>query len=122
MALPYMKKFFKHITTDSFLAWGFIVSILCLLLALGVFLFFYHLLPPFLPLYNKLPWGYARIGTKLEMFIPIGLMCGIFILNLFLSNFLYKKVALLARIVCATTTITSLALCVYVIQVVLLIQ
>jgi hypothetical protein len=117
-----MKKLFNHISPDIMTSWVFGISICFIIISLGFIGSFYQSLPPFLPLYNKLPWGYARLGNKLEFFLPVGITCLLLILNIILSNKVYKKSILLSRFLGAATLIFSLSILIYTIQVILLIK
>ena len=72
----------KPILADKFTFAGFLLSIL-LLLGIRYIIFSYIHLPPFLPLYNKLPWGYERLGEKSDIFIPIILSFAFLIGNIY---------------------------------------
>lgn len=117
-----MKKFFNLLWKDKITYWGFLASILFILTSFILIVLFYQKLPPFLPLYNKLPWGYSRIGRKIEIFIYFGLACIIFILNLILSAFIYKRIVLLARFLCMTTVIISLFVLIFTVQIIMLMK
>lgn len=79
-----MRKFFKNITADKLTYRGFIISFLTLILSIGFILIFYQKLPPYIPIFNQLPWGEARITTTPGIFIPIIIYFVIFIITLFL--------------------------------------
>lgn len=117
-----MKEFFKFIKSDKIIYFGFITSGILLFIAIVGVLALFQILPPFLPIYNKLPWGYARIGAKIELFIPIGIATSIFIFNSFLSKYAYKKVLLLGRILAAITLLVSISLFIYILQIIILIH
>lgn len=117
-----MKRFFKFLPSDNIIIWGFFISIILLTLSLIIIGVFYRFLPPFLPIYNKLPWGYARVGTRVELLIPIGIGFVFYIANLFLSSFFYKKVVLLGRFFSAVTIAVSLTTLIFVTQILLLVR
>ncbi|MBI2622779.1 MAG: hypothetical protein HYW64_01660 [Candidatus Levybacteria bacterium] len=66
-----MKVFFSTLRSDRILYVGFLLSVALIILTTVVILFLYRSLPPFIPLYNQLPWGESRLGTKIEIFIPV---------------------------------------------------
>lgn len=95
------------ITSDKIFFWSFLLSLLFILFSTVYTLFSYSKLPPIIPLYNQLPWGEARIGTKIEIFIPGIIAFFIFLINLFLSSALYKKMPFISRILCVTSLLTN---------------
>lgn len=117
-----MKKFFKYLSHDKITYWGFLTSFVFLLISYVLITFFYSNLPPFLPLYNKMPWGYERIGSKIEVFIYLGLATLFFIVNLIMSSVVYKRVALLARFLCITTVAVWFFVLIFTIQIILLMK
>lgn len=118
----FMKKLFKDLRKDTVTLWGFIISILCILLSIISIGIFYTSLPPFLPVYNKLPWGYARLGTRLEFFIPVGLTILFAAINIIVSGIIYKKEVLLARIACFTTVVLCIFLLIYTVKIIFLVK
>jgi len=109
---------FKKILQDKITLWNFSSSLILLLgsvLYTGVV--FFHL-PPILPIYNRMPWGYARLGTRIEIFIPIGIACTFFLCNLYLTSVLYNKLPLVARLISIITFILSLCTCIFIIKII----
>lgn len=117
-----MKKFFKRFQQDKITYWGFIISFMFLIGSYAILVLVYNNLPPFLPLYNKMPWGYERIGKKNEIFIYLGLATLFFITNLIVVSNVYRKAALLARFLGITTLIIWFFVIIYVAQIVLLMR
>lgn len=95
------------ITSDKIFFWSFLLSLLFILLSAVYTIFSYSKLPPVIPLYNQFPWGEARIGTKIEIFIPESVAFFIFLINLFLSIAFYKKMPFISRIFCITSLLTN---------------
>lgn len=95
------------IASDKIFFWSFLLSLSFILLGAIYTLFSYSKLPPVIPLYNQFPWGEARIGAKIEIFIPGSVAFFIFLINLFLSSYLYKKMPLISRIFCITSLLTN---------------
>jgi len=88
----------KIIKTGTYFTSGvFVLTLAGLLLSL-------RNLPPILPIYNQMPWGEARLGSILELFLPFTLGLIFFISNLVFSLSVYSKMPLVAR----TLTVTSL--------------
>jgi hypothetical protein len=117
-----MKKFFKYLKQDKITYWTFLLSSLFILASLLGIIIFYKTLPPFLPLYNKMPWGYSRIGRKEEIFIYIGIAILFFFTNFFIAFHLYKKIALLARFLCLTTIMICFFVFIFSMQIILLMR
>ena len=117
-----MKKFFKFIKQDKITYWGFILSSIFLLGSFALIAVFYKQLPPFLPLYNKMPWGYARIGKKIELFIYGAIAMLFYSINFISAFHIYKKAALLARFICVTTLFICFFVFVFAIQIILLMK
>jgi len=69
-----------------------------------------------------MPWGYARLGRTYEIFILTGLAVIFFIINFLLSSYVYRKAALLARLLCMTTLSVCLFTAIFTIQIVLLVK
>lgn len=102
-----MKNFFRLLRKDNALLWSFWITIILLILMTVAIVLTYTSLPPFIPLYNHMPWGYARLGKTYELFflpLSIALICLINSLvgmrlihsNPLLTRFLFVTVAILA--------------------------
>ncbi len=65
-------------------------------------------LPAFIPLFNQMPWGETRLGTKIQIFIPFGVATVIWISNCIAMFFIYNKMPLVARFLAATSFLVSL--------------
>lgn len=117
-----MKNYFKFLKSDTIMYWSYLLSLL-LLGFIGIIVgIFFRFLPPFLPLYNKLPWGYSRVGEKIEILIPIALTVIIVVGNSFFGKFIYGKAILLSRILAAISLLTTIILTIYIIQIILLVH
>jgi hypothetical protein len=99
-----MNGLFNKIVKDKIIRYGNAISAMLIVIELLYTLLIYKSLPPFLPLFNQMPWGEIRLGDKDLLFLPIGLACGISLINFFFSTQLYDHMPLLSRMV----TITSL--------------
>ncbi len=69
-----------------------------------------------------MPWGYERIGQKIDIFIYLGTAMIFFIINLVVASKVYKRIALLARFLGITTVMFWLFVFIYVIQIILLMR
>lgn len=100
-----MKNFINNIKADKLAYRGFILSMILLLSSIGYIGFYYKKMPPFIPIFNQLPWGYSRITPTIYIFIPISL-CFVFIIsNLILTSLTYNKNPLIGRMFAATNLI-----------------
>lgn len=102
-----MKNFIENITSDKLALRGFFISFLLMLLTILYILINYSKLPPFIPIFNQLPWGNDRLTTPLGIFIPTIIFAIIFIFNIIFTSIVYNKNPLIARMVAAVTLILS---------------
>jgi len=103
-----MNEIFKKIYADKIAGWSFSTSSLLFLVTLFAILIRYRDLPPYLPLYNKLSWGYARLGNTYEFFLLPSLILFLLILNTFFGLFFQQKMPLLSRFLFVTTLSAAL--------------
>lgn len=103
-----MRKFINTITIDKITYRGFLISFLLIILSIGFIAFYYKSLPPYIPVFNQLPWGEARITPTFGIFIPIAIYFGVFITNIIFTSAVYMKNPLIARIVAATTLLIGI--------------
>lgn len=103
-----MKRFFKDIARDKTIASAYLINILFILGSVIYILFFYGKLPPFVPIFNQLPWGEQRLGNTLTVFIPIVVALLISVVNLFASALIYKKIPLISRMLSAISLLTGI--------------
>lgn len=103
-----MNVFIKRMTSDSIIFATLSGSIICTVLTVILWIFFYPSLPPYLPLFNQMPWGVTRLGTKNQLGIPLSVSFITTIINMVFVFFVYEKTALIARIVSMTSFLVSL--------------
>lgn len=116
-----MKKFFKDIFSDKAIAIAFLINAF-LIISIAVFvLLSYSSLPPFVPIFNQLPWGEERLGATITIFIPILAAASILIINLLTSAITYKKIPLFARILAAVSLLTGILSFLFVARTIILI-
>jgi hypothetical protein len=82
-----MKEFIKDIKGDKIVWYGSIATISLIIISLIYVSIIYHLLPPFIPIFNQLPWGVERLGVKVGIFLPFFYMILIFGTNIFLHDY-----------------------------------
>jgi hypothetical protein len=78
-------------------------------------------LPPFIPVFNQLPWGMERLGDRIYIFYPLLIAVGIFGGNLIFSQILYGKMPLVVRMISITTFFISFITCIFILRTILLI-
>lgn len=117
-----MQKIFKPLFEDKITKLGFILSIIFMLVGFIFILIFFRNLPPYLPIYNKLSWGYARVGRKIEIFIPFVITLMIVLINNIIGAKVYEKIPLLSRILSATALGSSVLFFIFIIQLIYLIR
>lgn len=107
---------FDDVRNDKVLFRGFALNFFIIILTLLYILLSFRNLPPFLPLFNQLPWGEQRITESVWIFaIPL-LSLIVFTFNLIYSEITYKKIPLLARIMVVTSFIVSLLSLLFVVR------
>lgn len=117
MVLLFMNVLIKPILQDKITFWGFLISILLIIISIGYSGIFLNALPPYLPLYNKMPWGYGRLGTRFEIFVPIIIVSVFTLGNIFSSAYIYAKIPLLSRLICLVSLFVALLSCIFIIKI-----
>lgn len=102
-----MSGFFKVLFSDKITYWSFLITSALLFFSLLIIVLSYRKLPPFVPLFNQLPWGMERLGEKNQIIIPLGIAIGVFALNSVLSNYLHKNMPLVSRIIAFTSAVIA---------------
>ena len=112
---------YKNLFADKIIRSSTIGTSLMFLMTILVVLLNYTHFPPFLPLYNKLAWGYARLGHTYEIAIPICLALFLCIGNILFAKYIYDRVPLLARFLSLTMLLIGLFICIFIIKLTLII-
>jgi len=102
-----MKDFFKDIRADKIALIGFLISGLLSVFSLTLILVKYKNLPPFIPIFNQLPWGEQRLAPVLVIFIPLIVNWMVFILNIIYSALIYQKAPLASRMLSTTSIVVT---------------
>lgn len=116
-----MKEFFSDIKSDKTTNIGFSITIILIATIFIFILFYYRSLPPFVPVFNQLPWGEKRLGITLTIFIPIIVALLIFIVNLITSALIYRKIPLVSRLLAGTSLLITILTSLFVIRTIILI-
>jgi hypothetical protein len=103
-----MKEFFKDVRSDKLTFRVFIATLFFILLPLPYILFFYRNLPPYMPVFNQLPWGQPRLAPEWGVFLPSLISLCILIGNIIVSSILYKKTPLVSRMLAVISFIISI--------------
>ena len=112
-----MKKSFKDILTDKITGFAFWISLLFIILSCIIVFLIFNRLPPFIPIFNQMPWGIERIGGKINIFIPLISVVLIFFTNSVLASFIYNKTPLISRILSVTSLILTILVFLFVIKI-----
>lgn len=93
-----MKDKFSLIMNDRLARIAIIVSMLFLVPTVILIMFFYEKLPPYIPLFNSMPWGEQRLfSSNINIIFPLVLI-GVFLANTLFSAFVYKEYVLASRL------------------------
>lgn len=98
-----MKDLFKNKNIDKAIIWSFLISIFFVFINFAYILLSFRKLPPFVPLFNQMPWGTERLGSKEQIFIPLLISLFISLANFVLSINTYAKSPLISRIFSITS-------------------
>lgn len=104
----FMNGAYKLVFSDKIVKWGLLLSGIILMLEFIYIGFFYFSLPPLLPIFNQLPWGEDRLGSRIEIFLPFIVSLIYLILNFSILSRLHEKLPLLSRMLSITTFLISI--------------
>jgi len=116
-----MKNLIHNIKSDKITLRGFLLSFIFGLVTIIYILFNYKTLPPFIPIFNQLPWGEQRFTNTSGIYITSIIFSFVYIFNLILSSLIYSKNPLLARILAATTLLVSIINFIFIVRTILVI-
>lgn len=111
-----MKKNFSHALRDKIVRLAMSISCVLFLCELAYIVLFYLRLPPYLPIFNQMPWGSSRLGTRIEIFLPLFITAAFFVFNYMLLTKLYEKTPLVSRILSITTLLITTLSCIFLFQ------
>jgi hypothetical protein len=111
-----MKEYFKHIFTDKIIRWGIEAAGFIMVVQILTVAILYRFLPPYIPLFNQMPWGEERLGLRFEIGLPIVVALFFCIINIFLLRQLYEKMPLVSRIISITTLLTAILSGVFIVR------
>lgn len=116
MALLSMRGYFKSLLNDTITSWAFWLTIVFLVISIGIVAVVFTKLPPVLPIYNKMAWGYARLGATYEIFFPILLAFALFVGNIIFAKYISGKVPLLTRFLFLTSLSLSVFVAIFIVK------
>ena len=117
----FMKEFFKDIKDDKTIISAFLMNFYFIAVTIIYILFFYGKLPPFVPIFNQLPWGEQRLGNQITIFIPILISLLISAINIIISASIYKKIPLISRMLTAISLLVGILIFLFIIKTITLI-
>lgn len=111
-----MKELFKGIRSDKTIASAYLINIFSVIAAIIYILLSYGKLPPFIPIFNQLPWGEQRLGNQITIFMPILVALFILTANIFISALIYKQIPLISRMLAAISLLTGILTFLFIIK------
>lgn len=102
-----MNVLFKDLRQDKLLERGYLLTFSLITLSLFYTLLYIRELPPFIPIFNQMPWGEQRIAPTFWIFLIPLFSIVVSLGNLIFSSSVYKKNVLIARLFCVTSFLFS---------------
>lgn len=112
----FMKEFFKDVINDNVIRFGFSSSLAVICINFIVVLFYYKNLPPFIPIFNQMPWGEQRLGSTTAMFMPVFTASLVLVCNFIVAKFIYKNIPLAARMLAITSLLASILIFIFILK------
>lgn len=116
-----MKGFFKNIIRDKTIVFAYIINVFFIIVTIVYILFSYGRLPPFVPIFNQLPWGEQRLGNTFTIFIPVFVALLISSVNILISTPIYDKIPLISRMLSAISLLVGILTFLFMIKTIALI-
>ncbi len=116
-----MNEFFNEVKRDRVMSGGFFLTFITIFISLIYILINFGSLPPYIPLFNQLPWGDQRLGTSIMIFIPLGVAFFIAACNMLICYFIYKKSQIISRMLAVTNILIAFLSFLFIIRVIVLI-
>lgn len=111
----------KKLFSDKTFLMFFIGSIFFIFINIVFILITIKNLPPFIPLFNQMPWGEPRLGEKIQILIPFSIALFFCISDFVISGYVYKAVPLVSRFLGVTSFIISFLALLLVIRTVIIV-
>lgn len=98
---------FREIRSDKIISWGNIITFVIILLSLLFIALQFRILPPYVPIFNQLPWGEDRLGSTLMIFLPVMGVIFVSLTNIFISSAIYTKSQIISRMLTVSSILSS---------------
>lgn len=102
-----MRGSFRLLRQDKIIFWGILLTIIITFSGLVFILVSLKNLPPYIPLFNQLPWGVERLSSSVMIFLPIIIILVFSTVNIFISSFIYAKSQIISRMLTITNVLIS---------------
>ncbi len=116
-----MQNLLSNIKSDRITLRGYLMSLFLSIITVIYILINYKALPPFIPMFNQLPWGNQRFTETPGIFITMVVFALIFLLNFIISVSIYSKNPLIARILASTTLLLSIINLIFIVRTILVV-
>lgn len=117
-----MRDFIDNIRKDRIIFYEITASFLILTITIVIVLLKFLSLPPYIPVFNQLPWGNDRLTNATGIFIPSLLFIFIYIFNILFALLAYKKNnPLLGRIIASITLLLSMMNFIFTLKIIFLV-
>lgn len=107
---------FSFIKHDRIIFYSFVGSFCLFFVGIIYSLLFLSKLPPVLPLFNQMPWGEGRLGTKLQLFFPLLIVFIVVCTNSFLESKFYSATPLLARMLSLASLLLAFLVLLFIVR------
>lgn len=111
-----MKELFKDLRKDKILERSFILNSVIVLFSFFYILLYFKNLPPYIPIFNQMPWGEQRIEKTIWIFVIPVITFIILATNLTLSSSFYKRDPLISRLFSITSFLISTLALIFIIR------
>ncbi len=111
-----MNEFFKKIKQDKLVFRSFYLNFFVIIISLFYIVLYFKSLPPFIPIFNQMPWGEQRIAGTFWIFLMPLLALIIFGVNLFLSSSFYRRNPLIGRLLSITSFLISILVLLFLVR------
>lgn len=116
-----MNALYKKLSADKIIIVSLAATSICLITSSICIAFFYRSLPPFVPVFNQMPWGYSRLTSTSMFFLPLFLSFLISIINTVIIYYFYDTMPLASRILAMTGALIAFFIVIFTIQTIQLI-
>lgn len=104
----------KALFSDKIVRMSSFMNALLLLVLTILTIYFYFKLPPYIPLFNQLPWGMERLSLSYGIFYPLILAYVFYVINVLLASYMYEKMPLVSRMLLVTSALITLLMFIFI--------